>query len=90
MASISPIRSYWEADLSNTSLTSVTLTGAILHRTNLTGADLSGFFSEGSTENSPPTGLTQAQLDHACAALDNPPKLAENGGLIWNPRPCPT
>lgn len=79
-----------EADLSNTFLTSVTLTDAGLYRTNLTGTDLSGYFSEGSTEDYPPTGLTQAQLDEACAAPDNPPKLAESSGLIWNPRPCST
>ncbi len=79
-----------EADLSNTLLTSVTLTGTGLRRTNLTGTDLSGFLSEGSTEFYPPTGLTQAQLDEACAAPDNPPKLAESSGLIWNPQPCST
>lgn len=79
-----------EADLSNTFLPYSTLTGANLYQTNLTGTDLSGFFSEGSTEYHPPTGLTQSQLDEACAAPDNPPKLAENSGLIWNPRPCPT
>jgi len=79
-----------DADLSNTFLTSVTLTGASLRRTNLTGTDLSGFFSEGSTEYLPPTELTQAQLDRACAAPDNPPKLAESSDLIWNPQPCST
>ena len=79
-----------ESDLSNTFLTSVTLTGATLHGTNLTGTDLSGFLSEGSTASFPPTGLTQAQLDQACAAPDNPPKLADSSGLIWNPRPYPT
>ena len=79
-----------DADLSNTFLTSVTLTGVGLHRTNLTGTDLSGFFSEGSTQHFPPTGLTQAQLDQARAAPDDPPKLAEGSGLIWNDRPGPT
>jgi len=78
-----------QADLSNTFLTSVTLTGATLHLTNLTNTDLSGSYGEGSTERSPPTGLTQAQLDQARADLDNPPKLAASSGLIWNPRPCP-
>jgi uncharacterized protein YjbI with pentapeptide repeats len=76
-----------DADLSNTFLTSVTLTGVGLHRTNLTGTDLSGFLSEGSAEYHPPTGLTQAQLDQARAAPDDPPKLAEGSGLIWNDRP---
>ena len=79
-----------EADLSNTWLTSVTLTGATLHRTNLTSTDLSGFFSESSTKTLPPTGLTQAQLDQACAAADKPPKLDKSSGLSWNPRPCQT
>lgn len=78
-----------EADLSNTVLVSVTLTGATLHLTNLTGADLSGYYTKDSTEKIPPTGLTQAQLDQACAAPDNPPRLAESSGLIWNPQPCP-
>ena len=79
-----------DADLSNTFLTSVTLTGATLHGTNLTGTDLSGFSGKGSIESFPPTGLTQAQLDQACADPDNPPKLADSSGLIWNPQPCPT
>ena len=79
-----------DADLSNTFLTSVTLTGTNLCRTNLTGTDLSGFFSEGSTECHPPTGLTQAQLDQARAAPDDPPKLAEGSGLIWNDQLGPT
>ena len=78
-----------EADLSNAFLPAATLTGTSLHNANLTGADLSGFTSEGS-QDIPPTGLTQTQLDQACAALDNPPKLAKNSGLTWNPRPCPT
>ena len=78
-----------EADLSRTSLTSVTLTDASLHLTNLTGTDLSGHYGEGLVERMPPTGLTQAQLNDACAAPDNPPNLAESSCLVWYPQPCP-
>ena len=77
------------AVMSDTHLTLVKLTGASLHRTKLSGTDLSGFHGEGSTTTHPPTGLTQTQLDQACADPDNPPKLDEDSGLVWNPQPCP-
>ena len=77
-----------DADLSGTSLTAVNLTGVGLRDANLSGTDLSGFFSEGSTTRHPPEGLTQAQLDEACADPDNPPQLDPDSGLVWNPKPC--
>ena len=79
-----------DADLSDTYLTSAKLTGAKLSGTNLSGTDLTGFFNERSTDKYPPEGLTQSQLDQACADLDNPPKLDPDSGLVWHPRPCTT
>lgn len=77
------------ADLSDTYLAKVDLTDAVLREANLSGTDLSGFFSKGSHETFPPKGLTQTQLDQACADPDNPPKLDKSNGLTWNPKPCP-
>ena len=52
------------ANLTGADLTDANLTGAFLNLTNLTGANLSKA-----------KGLTQKQLDQACADPDNPPKL---------------
>ena len=77
-----------DANLSKAQLISANLVDAEFTGANLSGADLSGSPANGSTSKSPPVGLTQAQLDHACADPDNPPKLDESSGLTWNNRPC--
>ncbi len=78
------------------------LSGARILRTDMSRAtlrdtDLSGAYfydPHGGTATSPVTGLTQAQLDEACANPDNPPKLdgvldAETGEqLVWRGKPC--
>ena len=78
------------------------LSGAEIKRTEMSGAkipgtDLSGTYfydPHGGTATSPVTGLTQAQLDEACADSDNPPKLdglldAETAKpLVWHGEPC--
>ena len=78
------------------------LSGAEIKRTDMAGAripgtDLSGTYfydPRGGTAASPVKGLTQAQLDEACADPDNPPKLdgvldAETGQpLVWHRKPC--
>ena len=76
------------ANLSKAHLISANLVDAVFVGANLSGADLSGSPGNESTSKSPPVGLTQAQLDQACADLDNPPILDENSGLTWNNRPC--
>ena len=77
------------ADLSDTHLVSVNLTDANLREANLSGTDLSGFVSEGFVGTLPPKGLTQTQLDQACADPESPPKLDNSSGLTWNSRPAP-
>ena len=64
--------------------------------TDLTDANISGAdFTLGDGEG-PVEGLTQAQLDKACANPGNPPKLdgvldATTGKqLVWKGRPCPS
>ena len=65
---------------------------AILRDTDLSGT----YFCDphGGTATDPVTGLTQAQLDEACADPDNPPKLdgvidAVTGEpLVWRGQPC--
>ena len=69
------------ADLTNALLKNANLSCAILENTNLTGADLRGA-----------RGLTQAQLDKACADRDKPPNLENlldeitGEPLIWRGR----
>ena len=84
-------------DLSGASLWNANLSGAKLSGANLSGANLSDIeFLPDSDSGSPGpvTGLTQAQLDEACADPDNPPKLdhvldAETGKpLVWRGKPC--
>lgn len=77
-----------DANLTNVQLFAATLVDAELTGANLSGTDLSGFLSEKSTGRHPPVGLTQAQLDQACADPDTPPKLDESSGLTWHNRPC--
>ena len=79
-----------DANLADAYLTAAILTGAILTDANLTGANLTGAdFSEAK-------GLTQKQLDQACADPGNPPQLgglcdAETGArLEWRGQPCAT
>ena len=74
--------------LSGANLSDANLSGATLVRANLSGVILS---EDGKI---PVTGLTQYQLDQACADPDNPPMLdgvvdAETGKpLIWRGKPC--
>ena len=71
------------ADLSGANLVHADMRGASLAGTNLTATSLSGA-----------KGLTQDQLDQACADPDNPPKLdrahdAKTGKpLEWHGQPC--
>ena len=87
------------ANLSDTSLTDADLTGAKLQNAELTNADLTGanlsgadFISGGVQSAS--CGLTQRQLDLACADPDCPPLLeglvdAEtNKPLVWRGKAC--
>ena len=71
------------ADLSYANLTGANLTGAVLFNVNLTGTILIKA-----------KGLTQAQLEIACADTDDPPKLdglceaGTNNPLKWRGPPC--
>ena len=90
------------SDLSRARIFKSKLSGAEILRTHMSGAtlhdtDLSGTYfydPHGGTATSPVTGLTQAQLDEACADPDNPPKLdgildAETDEpLVWRGKPC--
>lgn len=77
------------ADMSEAKLASADLTGSKMYNLILSGTDLKGSNAENSAHGDPPTGLTQAQLDQACADLDNPPKLDESSDLVWNSRQRP-
>lgn len=80
------------ADLTGTNLSDTNLSNARLWKTklydtnlqgvNLTDADISGAHLHLSR------GLTQQQIDVACASIDDPPHLPES--LTWKDRPCPT
>ena len=82
------------ADLSNANLWDADITKAILYDANVTGADLCGINARSPVYRKAVRGLTQAQLDKACADPNNPPKLdgvldAETGKpLIWRGKPC--
>ena len=71
------------ANLSNAFLTGADLTGAYLSGVNLTGTQLAG-----------EKGLTQEQLNQACADPEKPPNLsnlrdASTGDLLeWRGKPC--
>ena len=80
--------SFWNANLSHANLAGANLTGSDPKHADLTGASFSK--SQGVYVSSNPSkGLTQAQLEEACSAPDNPPDLegvldAETGEqLVW-------
>ena len=68
------------------------MAGATLSDTDLSGTHF--YHPHGGKATNPVTGLTQDQLDEACADPDNPPKLdgvldAETGKpLVWRGKPC--
>ena len=82
------------ADLSDSNLWGANLSKTILRNANLSGTDFWGANAQSSRFRKPATGLTQAQLDRACADPDNPPHLdgvldAETGEqLVWRGKPC--
>ena len=82
------------ANMSDAKFRNADLSKAILRGANLSGADLSDADVHSPDNKAPVRGLTQAQLDEACAAPDNPPKLdgvldAETGmPLVWRGKPC--
>ena len=69
------------------------MSGATLRDTDLSGTYLS-YNPHGGTATDLATGLTQAQLDEACADPDNSPRLdgvldAETDEpLVWRGKPC--
>ena len=77
-----------DANLTNAQLIRANLVDAEFTRADLSGADMSGSPANESDSRHPPVGLTQAQLDQACANSDNPPKLDASSGLTWHNRPC--
>ena len=83
-----------KADLSDAKLWGADLSEAILRDANVSGGDLCGVDAQSSRYREPVRGLTQAQLDEACANPDNPPKLdgvldAETGEqIVWRGKPC--
>ena len=83
------------AILSGAYLLRADLCGATFSHANLSGANLSGakLTADPLTDGNPLTGLTQGQLDSACADSSNPPTLealdvATSEPLVWNDRPC--
>lgn len=82
-------------DLSGAICAGADFSGADFSEANLSGADFAAKTNpDGSIEVGPAQGLTQAQLDQACAEPDRPPKLdgvkdAETGAaLVWRGQPC--
>ena len=78
-------------DLSDTKLGGAKLFGAVLHGANLSGAVM---YDSESESKQPVKGLTQDQLNMACADPNNPPKLdgfvldADTGKpLVWCGKP---
>ena len=80
---------FTEANLINADLSGADLIPADLNAANPPAASLGGSSPDEFLGECRPIGLTQAQLDQACADSDNPPKLDESGGLVWNTQPCP-
>ena len=79
------------ADLSGAYLLEANLAGATLAGTKMRGANLSGTMltKDSLVGKAPLTGLTQEQLDSACADSNNPPILeAVSEPLVWHDRPC--
>ena len=93
---------FLDSNLSRARILKSRLSGAEVLRTDMSGAilrdtDLSGTYFYNphcGTATDLVTGLTQAQLDDACADPDNPPKLdgvldAVTGKpLVWRGQPC--
>lgn len=81
----------WRADLSGAELHGAKLFGADLQHAILSATDLSGSYLSGHavTPKRPVSGLTQDQIDKACADRGNPPRLdsvldADTGEqLVW-------
>ena len=77
------------ANLTAALLWGANLSGATLKDANLSGADLNGATVHSAPYPVPMRGLTQAQLDAACAEMQNPPLVegvldAETGApLVW-------
>ena len=82
----------FKSKLSGAEILSTDMSGAILRDTDVSGTYFCNPHSEVATDLV--TGLTQAQLDEACADPDNPPKLdgvidAETGKpLVWRGQAC--
>ena len=80
------------ADLSRAYLGRAVLSGGCLYKANLAGATLSGtdinganlsgarLTADSAVDRTPLAGLTQQQLDSACADLNNPPILNQSQG----------
>lgn len=77
-----------EANLSRAILCSANLSDTNFYNTNLTGTDLSGDYGENYTTKHPPQGLTQAQLDQACADPADPPQLDDESEMVWRGGSC--
>ena len=84
-----------EAVLSGAYLIGANLAGATLSNADMTGANLSGaaLTTDSLAGETPLAGLTQEQLDSACADSDNLPILqafddADSKPLVWYQRPC--
>ena len=81
-------------DLSGAKLWGANLSRANLRDANLSGTDFCGADAQSRNYNAPARGLTQTQLNRACADPDNPPKLdgvvdAVTGEpLVWRGGPC--
>lgn len=84
---------FWGADFSDAILSDANLGSANLYRTSLRRTELSGTMLSGPDGQHPVTGLTQAQLDEACAYTNAPPKiegvlgLKTDTPLVWRGRP---
>lgn len=73
---------FTEADLSGAKLEGSRLKWATFLRADLADADFT------SADLSGAKGLTQDQLDKACASIEEPPILSQRGNLKWKPRNC--
>ena len=78
------------AYLQNANLAGATMAGTDISRANLSGAKLT---ADSLADITPMAGLTQGQLDSACADSSNHPTLeaiddATSESLVWHDRPC--
>ena len=82
------------SDLSESDFWGADLSEAVLWKANLSGADFCGARARSTAYRTPVCGLTQAQLDEACADPANPPILkgildaATGEPLVWQGKPC--